>query len=107
MGRFGKRHPSFVAFYTDPSLESYKALGLIHGMGGMASFKMIPNALRAMTRGHRQSKTQGDPLQQGGVCVVDTNGNVLFAHRDQTAGDHINAKQLLSKLSHTKQQASG
>ena len=51
-----------------------------------------------MKKGHRQGKTQGDPLQQGGVCVIDTNGAVLFAHRDQTAGDHLNVETLLSNL---------
>ena len=89
---------SGVEMFTDPGREAYKALDLVFGMGGAASFRMIRNGLRAVQSGHRQGRTEGHPLQQGGVCVVDTSGSVRFLHRDATAGDHVDADQIRDVL---------
>jgi len=62
-------------------------------MLGMAS-----SAIRALKAGNVQGKTAGDPLQQGGVAVVNTSGNVVFIHRDATAGDHLTPPALLTAL---------
>ena len=80
--------------YTDPDREAYKALGLLFGMGGVASLKMVSHGFRAAKSGHRQGKTEGHPLQQGGVFVFDASGAVRFLHRDSTAGDHVDASQV-------------
>ena len=88
---FSAQYPDSIEMYTDPERHAYKALGLLFGMGGMSSLKMLSHGLRAAKSGHRQGKTEGHPLQQGGVFVFDTNGQVRFRHRDETAGDHVDA----------------
>jgi len=101
LGEFAHLNAQFVDLYTDPSLKTYQTLGLRHGLGGLSGWAMIPNAVRAMKKGHRQGKTKGDPLQQGGICVVDTSGTVLFSHRDKTGGDHLSVDGLLQQLEST------
>ena len=91
---FSSRYADTVDMYTDPERHAYKALGLLFGMGGMSGLKMLSHGLRAAKSGHRQGKTEGHPLQQGGVFVFDTNGEVRFRHRDETAGDHVDAAQV-------------
>lgn len=71
---------------------------MVHGFGGLSGVKMLGNGLRAMRGGHKQGRTAGDPLQQGGIVVIGTDGQLLLAHRDSTAGDHLTAEQLLTKL---------
>ena len=44
---------------------------------------------RALRRGFRQGKTQGDPWQQGGVVVLSRDGQVLFRQVDKTGGDPL------------------
>lgn len=67
-------------------------------MGGVGGIKMLAHAARATRRGHRQGRTQGHPTQQGGVCIFDVGGALLFAHRDVTAGDHLDPKRVLDVL---------
>ena len=95
---FALHYADGVEMYTDPDREAYKALELTFGMGGVASIRMIANGLRAVQSGHRQGRTEGHPLQQGGVCVVDTSGSIRFLHRDVTAGDHVDAGQIRDVL---------
>ena len=71
---------------------------MVHGFGGLSGVKMLGNGLRAMRAGHKQGRTAGDPLQQGGIVVMNTDGQPLLTHRDSTAGDHLPADQLLAKL---------
>ena len=95
LGRFATRYPDSVTIYTDPDCVAFAALGMLRGMGGMGGIKMLAYAARAARRGHRQGRTEGHPTQQGGVCVFDVGGALLFAHRDSTAGDHLDPKRVL------------
>ena len=100
---FKQRYPEATAIFTDPSRASYRALELRHGVGSLMSLGMISNGMRAVRAGHTQGATAGDPLQQGGVAVFDTNGTQQFIHRDTTAGDSLPAEDLvgvLRRLSH-------
>ena len=56
--------------YTDPSLESYRLAGLRHGLGSSMSPRVALHAVAALRQGFRQRRTQGDPVQQGGVFVI-------------------------------------
>jgi len=98
LGRFADRYPDVVTIYTDPDCVAYSALGMLRGMGGLGGIKMVANAARATRRGHRQGRTEGHPTQQGGVCIFEVGGAVLFTHRDSTAGDHLDPKQVLTVL---------
>ena len=87
-----------VALYTDPSKETYRALRLVHGFGGSAGLGMIRSGLRAWKGGFRQGRTQGDPLQQGGVFVVNQGGASVFEQRSATAGDHPDVGDVLAAV---------
>lgn len=85
--------------YTDPSLNSYAALGMKRGLGGAAgSLAALRNAARALAAGHRQGPVQGDAWQLGGVLVVDTEGGVLYRHLSDAAGDHPPVADVLRAL---------
>ena len=99
LGAFADRYPDAVAFYTDPERVAYDALGMLYGMGGMSGLKMLGHGIRAHRAGFRQGRTKGHPLQQGGVCLFDKGGRLLFAHRDSTAGDHLPPERILELLS--------
>ena len=82
--------------FTDPSRSSYKLAGLKRNMGlGLAS---VSRARRAIAAGHFQGRTQGDPWQQGGVVVVDTDGRMVWRHVDSGAGDHGEVSDVLKAI---------
>ena len=87
-----------VSLYTDPSRQTYRALKLVHGFGGTAGLGMIRSGLRAWKGGFRQGRTQGDPLQQGGVFVVNKGGDAVFEQRSATAGDHPEVEEVLAAV---------
>ena len=95
---FERRFPEATAVFTDPSRASYRALELRHGVGSLMSLGMIASGMRAVRAGHTQGATAGDPLQQGGVAVFDSNGTQQFLHRDSTAGDSLPASDLVEVL---------
>lgn len=75
-----------IDLYTDPSRKVYAAAGLKRNFGiGPAA---VRRGFRALGSGHKQGRTKGDPWQQGGVLLVDTDGSVLYQHVDSGAGDH-------------------
>ena len=105
LGSFAKRYSDAVAIYTDPTCEAYAALGMLRGMGGWDSLKMVGHAIRAAKGGHRQGATQGHPSQQGGVCVFDEGGALLWAHRDNTAGDNLPPSAVLAMFQEHRKRA--
>ena len=95
---FAEPYPETMMFLTDPQKQAYRALSLLNGLGGMKAFAMIGSGFRAFRAGHRQTKTKGDPLQQGGVFVVGQGGTVLYEQRSKTAGDHADVSEILESL---------
>jgi len=84
--------------YTDPTLEAYKLAGLKYGARYTFSLKTLLNGIRAFRAGFRQTKTQGAPLQQGGVLVVKKGGKIVYGYASSEAGDHPPAEDILSAL---------
>jgi hypothetical protein len=86
------------AIYTDPSRKSYDAAGLIRSVAGTLGPSSILNSIKSMMKGQRQGATQGDPWQQGGALVINTQGEVLFTHRSKHGGDNISPDELLAAI---------
>lgn len=84
--------------FTDPARAVYRALGMRDGLRSTFNPRVLANAARAWSKGFRQKRTQGDPLQQGGVLLVDGSGNIVFSHLSQVAGDHPSLEVLLRAL---------
>ena len=73
--------------FTDPGRRAYEAAGMHYGLGiGLGTFK---HAVRALSGGFLQGRTKGHASQQGGVMVIDTAGEVRFAHRESGPGEHL------------------
>lgn len=82
--------------YTDPSKRSYDAAGMVRGLN--ISTSGLRSAWRALKGGHIQGRTRGDAMQQGGIVIVDADGEAIFAHADGEAGDHADIGQIVETL---------
>jgi NAD(P)-dependent dehydrogenase (short-subunit alcohol dehydrogenase family) len=82
----------------DPELGAYRAAGLRRGASAVASPRLLANGLRAMRAGARQTAVQGDPWQLGGVFVLSGEGDLRFAFRSETAGDHATPEEISAAL---------
>jgi hypothetical protein len=85
---------------TDPARESYRAAGLrkqnflrLEGIGAS-----LGHGWKTWRAGFRQGKTQGDPFQNGGLLVVDTDGTILLEHTEQAAGDLVPVSRVIDVL---------
>lgn len=88
-----------VPLYTDPSLETYRALAFHRGLLRTAlSPRTWAHAARALAGGFLQGRTQGDPLQLGGVVVVRPDGTVAYRFASAEAGDHPPIAGILAAL---------
>jgi len=85
--------------YVDPSLASYRALGMRRSLvRTLFSGKVLLYAARALRAGFRQGLTRGDHIQLGGVVVVRPDGTVPFRYLSETAGDHPKLADILAAL---------
>jgi len=73
---------------TDPTGQSYCAVELKRGIGTALKPSVFARALRARWAGFHQTKTVGDPLQQGGVLVFSAGGREVYRYVSDSAGDH-------------------
>ncbi|MEP6860198.1 MAG: peroxiredoxin-like family protein [Deltaproteobacteria bacterium] len=105
----GNGAPSFIAgfrdttgydgpLYTDPSLETFRAAELRHGLRTVLSLATAVRTVGALRRGFRQGRTQGSALQQGGVLVISREGRVVWHQISDGPGDNASAAQIVSAL---------
>jgi hypothetical protein len=88
-----------VPLYTDPSLETYRALAFNRGLSRTAfNPRTWSHAVRALVGGFVQGRTQGDPLQLGGVVVVRPDGLVAYRYASAEAGYHPPIAHILTAL---------
>lgn len=83
---------------SDPTQRVFAAAGMKKGLRTVLGLRFVANALRALRRGHRQSRVQGAAMQQGGVLVLAAGGTILHAQRDDLAGDAIDWSRALAAL---------
>ena len=72
--------------YTDPSCETYRWIGFRRSVG--LGLSTIRHGARASRSGFRQGATQGHALQQGGEAIILTDGQIIYKHEANIAGDH-------------------
>ena len=73
--------------WVDEKRATYRYLEFSYGAGTVFSGKSLLNAARALSKGHIQHKTQGNPMQNGGVLVVQKGGDCVYAYASRVAGD--------------------
>lgn len=83
--------------WTDPKRRTYAHLGFKRGWLSLLDGASLRYSLRAMAAGFRQAKTQGDPIQQGGVLVVKRGGEVIYGYTSAVAGDHPPIEDVMAK----------
>lgn len=79
-----------ATIYTDPTLNSFYAVGFKRGFLAALGPRSIANGIKMFTKGHRQgaySKDSGDLWQLGGVIVIKSNGVVAYQYISQALGD--------------------
>lgn len=88
---------------VDTDKKTYRALAMKHGASTTMTAASGLRALAALSRGHIQTSTKGDPLQQGGVLVVAAGGHPVFFQRSEFAGDHAGLEEILIALEQAAQ----
>ncbi|MGB0621216.1 MAG: SDR family NAD(P)-dependent oxidoreductase [Myxococcota bacterium] len=83
-----------VPVFVDPDLTAYRAAGLRRGAEALLSRRLLGDALRARRAGASQVGVQGDAWQLGGTFVLQAGGDLLLAHRSESAGDHVAAESI-------------
>lgn len=84
--------------FIDPGLRSYEHFGMKRGLGEVLGLKSLIHAGRALTSGHRQSDIRGDGLQNGGIVIVDENGDVVYSHIEEETGDLADLDEVMAAL---------
>ena len=84
--------------YTDPSLETYRLLGMKSGMMITLNPVVMMRGMRARSEGFRQTKTMGHPFQQGGVIIVRPDGAIPYRYISESAGDHPDPAEIVTAL---------
>ena len=85
--------------YTDPGRVLYKGLQMAQGVRSSINLSSTIHVKRAIERGFRQRRIQGDPWQQGGVMLIRKNGEVPWLYRSKVAGDHPSTDEIVRALS--------
>ncbi len=83
--------------WTDPKRASYRFLGFKRGWRSLLNPAVLVYGLKTLAAGFRQRRTQGDPVQQGGVLVVKRGGELVYAYASATAGDHPKVETVLEQ----------
>ncbi|MEQ9497743.1 MAG: peroxiredoxin-like family protein [Deltaproteobacteria bacterium] len=84
--------------YVDPERVTYQAADMRRSLRSTFSPRTLKNGLRAMSSGHLQGATKGDPWQQGGVLVIAPGGETRLAYLSEEAGDHPSIDAILAVL---------
>lgn len=84
----------------DPQQELYKAYQIASAKNklGLASIKTIKKMQAAKKSGLEHGAYEGNEMQLPAVFVLDSDMNVLYAHRAKNAGDMPEIDELVAKL---------
>jgi peroxiredoxin len=96
---FRDRHELPMTVLTDPPRQAYASAGMRRGGATILRPQVLLAALRAYSAGFRQDGVAGDPLQQGGVVVVGSDGTERYRYVSRYAGDHPSPETILEHCS--------
>jgi peroxiredoxin len=87
-----------IRIFTDPTREAYCAMEMRRGGRSVLSPGVFVRALKAWRQGFRQTRPAGDPLQQGGVVIIDRTGVERYVFISREAGEHPAPGDILAAL---------
>jgi peroxiredoxin len=94
---FRKQFSLSFPIICDPEKKLYR----IYGLGRSSVSRMVSPAvlfkgLKALSRGYTPSVPQSDVMQLAGVFLIDTAGNIRYAHYSKDPSDHPSIETLLA-----------
>lgn len=95
---FKERHRllfSPAEVYSDESLASHQAAGLMYSAWGGFRPRALYEMARAFVAGNVSGEIQGDIKQQAGAIFVDQAGLVRLYHRNESLGDHVDPSRVV------------
>lgn len=95
---FAVRYSGGIPIFTDPERKAYEALGFIRTVMGSMGPRVALPGLKAVFRGFVPGMPKGDALQQGGVVVISTSGELLFRHAARHSVDRAPLTEIISAL---------
>lgn len=95
---FAKAHAGGMSVLTDPTRRAFELAGMRRGLLPLLHWRFVANLLRALRRGFRQTRVQGDAWQQGGALVLDADGRVLHRQVDAATGDRLDLDPIRAAL---------
>lgn len=85
--------------FTDPKRATYEAAGMLRWKARLREIgATLKHSVRGLKAGFRQGKTKGDPWQNGGAMVIDTDGKIVLAHVEREAGDLVDVDRVLEAV---------
>ena len=94
---FKKRFSLSFPIICDPEKKLYRAYGLGGGsVAGMVSPAFLFKGLKTLSKGHTLGIPQGDIMQMPGVFLIDTSGNIRYAHYSKDPSDNPSINTLLA-----------
>ena len=96
--QFQERQVRGFEVYTDPSRESYQALGLKRSLLGTLGPRSLLAGMRAVSAGHPQTSVEGDAFQLGGFFAVARGGEIRYAEIHSSAAERPNVDAALAAL---------
>ena len=87
----------------DKEMELFKSFSVKKSSYlGMLSPGLLFKGLKTMAQGNKLSTPQGDPLQLGGVYLIDTRGVVRWNYQSKDAADNPSVELLLDSAREQK-----
>ncbi len=89
----------FLSFplICDPEKKLYQIYGLGRAsVADMASPTFLLKGLKTLSRGHIPGMPRDDVMQMPGVFLIDTSGNIRYAHYSKDPSDNPSIETLLA-----------
>lgn len=86
------------ACYADPERRAYDAFGLERrpGLHRFLNVRQLPALVRALRAGHRIYRSELSARQLPGVFLIDSGGEIRYAHRNRFPADNPRLEDLLA-----------
>jgi len=94
---FKKQFSLSFPIICDPEKKLYQTYGLKRGsVARMASPVFLLKGLKTLSRGHLPGVPRDDVMQMPGVFLIDTSGNIRYAHYSKDPSDNPSIETLLA-----------
>lgn len=97
-GDFRDNHAPGQRVLSDPKRDAYHQLKMKKGAKTLLNVQTVAAGIRALSKGHLQTRTRGVGGQQGGVVVMGPGDVMHYLYRSEVAGDHPDPSEALQAI---------